>query len=88
MFELLRSPNTGVSIPASPVSLLLLPNPNLGVSCRQVYALSLRNAASWRFIRDGLVLPFTLKLPQAAPRCRLHLYDGTPDPCLPQGGGR
>jgi hypothetical protein len=88
MFELLRSPNTGGFIPTSPVSLLFLPNPNLSVSCRQACALSLRNAASWRFIWDGLMLPFTLKLPQAAPLCRLHLYDGMADPCLPQGGGR
>jgi hypothetical protein len=88
MFELLRSPKTGGFIPASPVSLLFLLNPNLSVSYRQACALSLRNAASWRFIWDRLMLPFTLKLPQAAPRCRLHLYDGMPDLCLPQGGGR
>jgi hypothetical protein len=88
MFELLRSPNTGDFIPASAVSLLFLPNPNFSVSYRQACALSLRNAASWRFIWDRLRLPFTLKLPQAAPRRRLHLYDGMPDLCLPQGGGR
>jgi hypothetical protein len=88
MFELLRSPNTGDFIPASPVSLLFLPHPNLSASYRQACALSLRNAASWRFICDRLMLPFTLKLPQTAPRCRLHLYDGMPDPCLPHGGGR
>lgn len=88
MFELLRSPNTGGFIPASSASLLFLLNPNLSVSCRQACALSLHSATSWRFIWDGLMLPFTLKLPQAAPRCRLHLYDGMPHPCLPQGGGR
>src|SRR5262245_46065307 len=54
MFELLHSPNTGGFIPASPVSLLFLLNPNLSVPCRQACALSLRNAASWRFIWDGL----------------------------------
>ena len=88
MFELLRSPNTGDFIPASPVSLLFLPNPNLNVSCRQACALSLRNAASWRFIWDGLMLPFTSKRPQAAPRYWLHLYKRVPDSCFPRGGGR
>ena len=88
MFELLRSPNTGGFIPASSASLLFFFNPNLSVSCRQACALSLRSATSWRFIWDGLMLPFTLKLPQAAPRCRLPLDDGMPHPCLPQGGGR
>jgi hypothetical protein len=88
MFELLLSPKTGGFIPASSASLLFLPHPNLNVSCRQACTLSLRSAASWRFIWDGLMLPLTLKLPQAAPRCRLHLYEGVPHPCLPQGGGR
>jgi len=87
MFELLHSPSTGGSIPASSVSLLFLPHPNLSVSCRQACALSLRSAASWRFVWDGLMLPVTLKLPQAAPRCRLHWYDGMSDPCWPHGGG-
>jgi hypothetical protein len=88
MFELFRSPNTGGLIPASPVSLLFLPSPNLRVSCRQACVARLRKAASWRISRDGLMLPFTLKLSQAARRHWLHLYNRIPDSCLPRGGGR
>lgn len=68
MFEPLRSPNTGGFIPASPVSLLFYPGPNLSVSCRQTCPVDLRNAVSGRGIREELALPFTLNLPQAVPR--------------------
>lgn len=79
MFELFRSPKAVGFIPASPVSLLLLPSPNQSFSCRQACAVSLGNAASWSVRWDGLTLPFTLKLPQAALRCWLHLHDGMSD---------
>jgi hypothetical protein len=88
MFELFRSPNIVGFITASPVSLLFLPSSNQRVSCRQACAVSLRNAASRRVIWDGLTLPFTLKLPQAALRFRLHLHDGMPDCCSRRGGRR
>lgn len=76
MFEHLGSPNTGGFILTSLVSLLFLSSSNLSVSCRHACAVSLRNAASWSVVWDGLVLPFILKLPEAAPRCWLHLHDG------------
>lgn len=68
MFELLRSPKTSGLIAASPASLLFFPKPNLSISSRQSCDVSLRNAASWGVVWNGLTLPFTLKLPQAAPR--------------------
>ncbi len=79
MFELLRSPNAGGFIWSTPVSLLFLPGHDQSISCRQASAVNLRNAASWSILWDGLTLPFTLKLPQAALRCWLHLHDGMPD---------
>jgi len=63
MIELLRSLKTCDFIPASPVSLLFLPGPNLSVSRRQACAVSLHNAAPRSALRDGLTLPSTFKLP-------------------------
>ncbi len=69
MFELRGSPNTGGFIPTSLVSLMFRSGSNLSVSCRQACAVSLRNAAYWSVVWEGLTLPFMLKLPEAAP-CR------------------
>jgi hypothetical protein len=79
MFELFHSPKTVGSIPPSPVSLLFRPSPNLSTSGRQACAAGLRNTASRRVIRDGLVLLYALKLPRAVPRCWLHFYDSMSD---------
>ena len=69
MFELLCSPNTGSSIPTSLVSLMFRSSSNVSVSGGQACAVSLRNAAYWSVVWEGLTLPFMLKLPEAAP-CR------------------
>lgn len=88
MFEVLCSQNTGGFIPTSLVSLLFLSSSNLGVSCRQACKVSLRNAAYWIVVWEGLTVTFTLKLPEAAPCCELYLHDGMTDSCSPRGGGR
>lgn len=79
MYELFRPPKTAGVIPASPVSFLFHPSLNPSTSSRQACAVSLRNTASRRVIRDALTLLFILKIPQAAPRCQLHFFDGIPD---------
>ena len=79
MFELFRSPKTISSIPSSPISLRFHPGPNTSISSRQACTVGLRNVASRRVIRDGLTLPFTLKLSQLTPRCWLHFYGGLSD---------
>lgn len=79
MLELFHSPQTIGSIPSSHVSSLFHPDSNRSISSRQACAVGLRNVASRRVIRDGLTLPFTLKLARLTPRCPLNFYGGLID---------
>ena len=89
MFKLLHSPKLGgFDLDFAHLVTVTPPSPNLGVSCRQACAVSLCNAVSLRVIWDGLMLPFTLKFRETAPRYWLHSYHVMPDSCSPRGGGR
>ena len=88
MFELFSPPKTVGFIPASLVSLLILPSPNQSVSCHQACAVSLRNAAPRGVIRGGIGAPIHVKASTGVAALTAALRYSVTDSCPPRGGGR